>query len=132
MKRLTPLALFLVALLGMQVPMGTPARAATDTQKDAMQLRIEELRSRLNLTSEQEAALGPLVQGRNARLQALRGSSDGEPSRRERRALVRQARTIQEEFIGKAEPLLSKEQMREWEKIRAEMRDEAINRWRTR
>lgn len=132
MKRPVPVALFLAALLATQIPVGTPARAATETQREGMQLRMEELRSRLNLTSEQEAALAPLVQERNTRLQALRGSGDGEPSRRERRALLSQARTIQEEFIGKVQPLLSKEQMEEWEKIRAEMRDEAISRWRAR
>jgi hypothetical protein len=112
---------------------GAPAaRAAevTDEQRQALQVKIEELRERLALTPEQEAKIAPLVQERNEKLKALRGSLGEQPSRRERFGMLREAKGIQEAFVEQVDPLLTKEQKKEWEVIRKEMREAAKERRR--
>ena len=118
------------------VPFATPGPAAaaeaTEEQRQAAELKIEELKKRLNLTPEQEQRLAPLVQNRNAKLKALRERSGDDTSRRARKAMLKEARGIQEGFVEQVEPILTKEQLKEWEAIRAEMRDAARERLRER
>ena len=101
-------------------------------QREAMQLKFEELRERLALTPEQEAKIAPLVQERNEKLKALRGSSGAEPSRRERLAMLKEARSIQQDFVERVEPMLTAEQKKEWAAIREEMKEAAKARRRDR
>lgn len=91
---------------------------------------LEEMRSRLALTPEQEAQISPLVVDRNAKLKALRESSDPNGSRREKLGTLKQARGIQQDFVKQVEPLLSKEQKKEWAAMREEMKGTAKERWR--
>jgi hypothetical protein len=104
---------------------------ATSGQEVA-QLAIEKLRERLALTPDQEAEIAPLVQARNQKLQALRGSMDADASRRQKRGALKEAREIQSDFVEKVEPLLTAEQKKEWEAVRKEMRDEMMQRARNR
>jgi hypothetical protein len=46
--------------------------------------------------------------------------------------MMKEARDIQNDFVKQVEPLLTKEQAAEWQKIRQEMRDEAMQRLRNR
>ena len=100
---------------------GTEAAAPADGSSMA----IEQMRSRLALTPEQEARISPLVEQRNAKLNALRESSDPNGSRREKLGLLKQARGIQQDFVKQVEPLLSKEQKKEWAAMRDEMKETA-------
>jgi hypothetical protein len=101
-------------------------------RREAVELRIEELKKRLALTPEQESRLAPIVEARNARLRELRSSSGGDTSRRGRMAMLKQARKIQEDFSAQIAPILSKEQQAEWEDIRKEVRAAAKERIRER
>jgi hypothetical protein len=97
---------------------------------EGSQMAIEEMRSRLALTPEQEAQISPLVAERNAKLNALRESSDPNGSRREKLGSLKQARGIQQDFVKQVEPLLSKEQKKEWAAMRDEMKETAKARLR--
>lgn len=108
------------------------AEPSKEQRQQAAELKIEELKERLKLTPEQEQRLAPLVQDRNAKLKALRERSGDAPSRRERRAMLKEARGIQENFIEQVEPVLTKEQFKEWEAIRTELRETARERMRER
>ncbi|MBX5461416.1 MAG: hypothetical protein IRZ28_10045 [Steroidobacteraceae bacterium] len=108
------------------------AAEASGTQREAMQMKLEELRERLALTPEQEAKIAPLVQARNEKLKALRSTSSPSASRREKRQQLQKVRAIQQEFVSQVEPLLTSEQKKEWEKIRSEMRESARERYRNR
>lgn len=108
------------------------AEPSKEQRQQAAELKIEELKERLKLTPEQEQRLAPLVQDRNAKLKALRERSGDAPSRRERRAMLKEARGIQENFIEQVEPVLTKEQLKEWEAIRTELRETARERMRER
>lgn len=124
-----------IALLAIGSAMiDTPAYAVEPTaeQREAIQVKIEELRARLALTPEQEEKIAPLVRERNEKLQALRGKSDPNASRSEKRALLQETRGIQDDFVARVEPLLTKEQIKEWEAIRQEARKEIAERWRSR
>jgi hypothetical protein len=120
-------ALILAAVCLVGIP-----HAAMAAESDAAQLGMEQLRERLTLTPDQETKIAPLVQARNQKLQALRGSMDPDASRRQKRGALKEAREIQSEFVEKVEPLLSNEQKKEWEVLRKEMRDEMMKRYRNR
>jgi hypothetical protein len=107
------------------------AVTATPEQREAMQI-IDELRTRLALTPGQEAQIAPLLQARNEKLKALRDSSNPGASRREKVGLLREARRIQKDFVEQVEPLLSKEQKKEWDAIREEMQGTAKEKLRER
>ena len=124
-------------IVALALLVGAPSSAAEaepskEQRQQAAELKIEELKERLKLTPEQEQRLAPLVQDRNAKLKALRERSGEAPSRRERRAMLKEARGIQENFIEQVEPILTKEQLKEWEAIRAELRETARERMRER
>jgi DNA repair photolyase len=101
-------------------------------RREAMELRIEELKTRLALTTEQESQLAPLIDARNARLRELRSSAGGDTSRRARIATLKEARKIQEDFNARIAPILTKAQQTEWEQIRKEVRATAKERMRDR
>ena len=113
-------------------PVSAAAAEPTEEQRQAAELKIEELKKRLNLTPEQEQRLAPLVQERNAKLKALRERSGNDTSRRARKAMLKEARGIQENFVEQVEPILTPEQLKEWGAIRAEMRETARERLRER
>ena len=93
-------------------------------------MMMEEMRTRLALTPDQEARIAPLVEARNAKLKALRESSDPNGSRREKLGMLKQARGIQQDFVKQVEPLLSKDQKKEWATMREEMKETAKERLR--
>jgi hypothetical protein len=125
-------ALIAVALVSGVIQNVSWGAEVSQEQREAMQLKFEELRERLALTPEQEAKIAPLVQARNEKLKALRGSSGSEPSRRERLAMLKEARSIQQDFVERVEPMLTAEQKKEWAAIREEMKEAAKARRRDR
>lgn len=123
------------ALLAATVIAGATSVALAEeasTARQSAEMRIQELRERLALSPEQEQQLAPLLQQRNARLQELRAKQGPDSSRREKRALLKEARAIQEDFTAQIKPILTAEQMREWEAFRKEARAEATERYRSR
>lgn len=126
-----PISVLFALLLGFMQP-GIAQSESADARREAMELRVEELKQRLALTPEQEAQLAPLIEARNARLKELRASSGGDDSRRARMARLKQARKIQEDFNAQMAPVLTPAQQAEWEKIRQEVRATAKEKMRER
>ncbi len=128
MYRPTYPALLLSAFL-----LGSPPQiAAADTTPATATINIDELRSRLNLTPEQQTQIAPYADKRKAKMEELRSKVSGSASRRDKRAALQEAKQAQEEFIKNVEPLLTPEQQTEWKKIREEVRAELKERWRNR
>ena len=121
----------LVAAAGIAAPSTPFAAEPTDAQRQAIETKIQDLRERLALTPEQEQQLAPLLQARNAKLQELFAKRDPDASRRDKRALLSEAKTIQDDFDKQITPILSEEQMRKWRAIRKEARSAAIERYRS-
>jgi DNA repair photolyase len=108
------------------------AAADDGARREAVELRIEELKERLELTPEQESRLAPIIEARNARLRELRSSAGGDTSRRARMAALKEARKVQADFSAQIAPILTREQQDEWEEIREEVRAAAKERMRER
>ena len=106
--------------------------AADDAPAPAPQLNIEDLRARLNLSPEQQAQIQPLVEQRKAKMEGIRTRLSAATSRRDKRAVLQQAKAVQDDFNNAVTPLLSKEQQAEWTKIRAEVHDRMKDRLRER
>ncbi|MFO7325365.1 MAG: hypothetical protein DIU62_006595 [Pseudomonadota bacterium] len=127
-RLLSLLSLLLLFAGGMAAP--AQAAPAAEGDDEFSEIALEELAKRLDLTEEQQARIAPALQERNRRLQALSGKLDRGGSRREKLKVAREARDIQQEFIGKVNPVLTSGQKAEWERMRAEMRDKARERAR--
>jgi len=118
----------LTALLYVASP-AIPAAAAAE--EPAAQLSIEDLKARLSLTPEQQEKIAPLAEERRAKLEGIRGKLSSAASRQDKRAVLQDAKAIQDDFASKVEPLLTAEQKTEWTRMRAEARSKMIERWRS-
>jgi hypothetical protein len=119
----------LIALTGLSI---APAAEITDAQQQAFETKIQELRTRLALTPEQEQKIAPLLEARNQKLRDLRAKYGQDASRREKLGMMREAKAIQKDFDAQLEPILTKEQMKEWQQFRDEARAAARERYRDR
>lgn len=98
------------------------ANAAEFMTGQSAPIAMEELAARLDLDASQQARIAPALQERNERLEALTGKAGA--SRREKLQVLREARTIQQDFISKVSPVLTKEQNAEWSQLRDETREQ--------
>jgi hypothetical protein len=131
---LTTIVSIVMAMLLLSSSYDGVAQASQDdgARREAAELRMEEIKQRLALTPEQEKQLAPIIEARNSKLRDLRSSKDGDTSRRARFAMLKEARKIQDDFNAQIEPILTKEQQKEWEEIRKEGRETAKERRRER
>ena len=93
-------------------------------------LTLEEIRSRLDLTPEQEEQIKPLAAEYRKQMSEIRANLEKGRSGQSKRGLLLQAAAIQDEFNSNVAPLLTDEQRAEWKRIRGEMLDELKARWR--
>jgi hypothetical protein len=119
----------LIALTGMTI---TQAAELTDSQQQAIETKIQELRDRLALTPEQEQKIAPLLEARNQKLRELRAKYGEDASRREKLGMMREAKAIQKDFDGQLQPILTKDQWQQWQQFRDETRAAARERYRNR
>ncbi len=99
-----------------------PSLARTAEEQPPTQVAMPELATRLQLSSEQQAQIAPALEERNNQLKALQDGLGANASRREKFKAMREARSIQQAFVSKVSPVLTKEQLAEWEKLREETR----------
>jgi hypothetical protein len=116
----------LVALTGLAI---TPV---ADAREQTTETKIQELRDRLALTPEQEQKIAPLLEARNQKLRDLRAKYGDDASRREKLGMMREAKAIQKDFDAQLEPILTKDQMKQWQQSRDEARAAARERYRNR
>jgi len=102
------------------IAQNTPSHSAVNAEE--IQKRVDEFKSRLQITPEQTEKLRPIFQEEAEKLRALRDKNPEDTSRRARISKLREAKSIQEEFDGKYEKILSADQMKEWKKMRKERR----------
>jgi hypothetical protein len=129
---LRSLLFVLVAAASIATPSIPSAAEPSDAQRQAIETKVQDLRERLALTPEQEQQLVPLLEARNAKLQELFANRDPDASRREKRALLNEAKAIQDDFDKQIAPILTKEQMKQWQEFRKEARSAAVERYRGR
>src|SRR5688572_6636040 len=90
---------------------------------------IDVVRSRLNLTPQQEATLTPLFQQRAVDLQETRARLEQASSRSEKRDVLRGAESQAQAFNSQVENVLNAEQRSEWREIRDATREKVKERY---
>jgi ribosomal protein S12 methylthiotransferase accessory factor YcaO len=96
---------------------------APQTDPAAIQAVIEEAKSRLKLTPEQETQLRPMVLDRKQKLKVIRDKYAGDRSRRAKRAMFKEAQPVVENYQARVRTILDDQQKMEWEKMRAEEKE---------
>ena len=104
------------------------APAAAQTFRDSVP-SIDAVRSRLNLTPEQEAKLRPLFQQRALDLQATRSKLEQAATRTDKRNVLRAAKSDAQAFNSQVESLLNDQQKHEWRDLRDETREKIKERY---
>jgi uncharacterized coiled-coil DUF342 family protein len=115
------LMVILAAMVWMAMMASWPADAASPW--DTMPA-LDTVRSRLNLTPEQESKIVPLFERRLSELQQTRVKLEQAPSRQEKRSVLRDAKRQGDTFNTNVESLLNTQQKSEWREIRKETREE--------
>lgn len=95
-----------------------PVAGATEKQQAARE-RLQVMWANLNLTSEQKEKLTPLLLSEMEKLAALRGNESLRP-----RQKLQRMKALRDELTPKVKAILASDQFIQWEKNRAEMRDE--------
>jgi len=119
-------------LLLLALPVASALADETPAPPDP-QARLAELKSRLNLSEEQQAELKPLLEQHAATLKSIRGQYPADPaelSRKDKRAMAKAMRGQQAAFKEQLAGVLTPEQLAEWETMQKEMREQAKERGR--
>lgn len=119
---------FLAILAVLALAGSLPAAAADARGELPGQIVMEEMAARLDLTADQQARIAPALQTRNEGLKALAGRLDADAPRREKLKLVREGRSIQQDFVAAVTPVLTQEQNAEWKKMREDTREQLAER----
>src|SRR5690606_34956928 len=118
----------LVILAVLALAGSLPAAAADARGELPGQIASEEMAARLDLTADQQARIAPALQTRNEGLKAMAGRLDADAPRREKLKLVREGRSIQQDFVAAVTPVLTQEQNAEWKKMREDTREQLAER----
>jgi len=84
---------------------------------------MDVVRSKLELTPDQETQLRPIFENRLAELQQVRVRLEQAASKSDKRAVLRDAKHQSQAFNSQVENLLSPSQKTRWRELRAETRD---------
>ncbi len=114
------LIVVLGAMVWMAMMASWPAGAASPW--DSMPA-LDTVRSRLNLTTEQDSKIVPLFERRLTELQQTRAKLEQAPGRQAKRSVLRDAKRQGDTFNTSVESLLNTEQKSEWREIRKETRE---------
>jgi len=114
------LSVFLAALVWIAMMASWPAGA--ESAYDVLP-SMDVVRSRLNLTPEQEAQILPLFERRLAELQRIRARVEQAPSEQEKRAALRDGKQQGDVFNSQVEKVLTTQQVTDWRELRKEVRE---------
>ena len=123
-------AIILAATLTFSMPSFALENQCIDEQIEPFNEQLEEAKRRLNLTTEQEEALKPILIENIEQLREIYKSyavnkrkDEPELSFSKKRSLVKELKALKKESNDKVSQFLSEEQMKEYEKIQDEARD---------
>ena len=122
----TALAALLTALL-FASPLGA-AEGPETLSTEQVQQRFAEAQARLDLSPAQTQQLRALMEDHAEILRGIRQQYGATPSRKDQRAMMKQARGVQQEFRGELEKILNAEQLAEWDIMREAWRAQARER----
>ena len=101
--------------------------ASTSFQLEAAPLdhvpTMDVVRSKLELTPEQESRLAPLFAQRMDQLQQTRAQLESASSEADKRAILRESKQAQTSFNAQVEKVLTPTQIARWRELRAQTRE---------
>ena len=97
---------------------------------EQVQQRFAEAQARLELSPAQTQQLRALMEDHAEILRGIRQQYGATPSKQDKRAMMKQARKVQQEFRGELEKILTPEQLTEWDSMREAWRAQARERYR--
>jgi hypothetical protein len=100
------------------------AEESTDDRAAQAQQRLEELKTRLNLTPEQTAKLEPLIRSEMGELKTIRDQYGADASRREKKKMLKAMQGVQKKYQPQIAAVLTPDQQAEWKKIKEERKKE--------
>lgn len=115
--------LAIAALLTLSRP-GVGQEVTGQQASEQFQQRLQKIKERLELTPEQAEQIRPVLMEEIEQLKAVRDKYSGVQSRRRRLKMARELRDIRNSTDKKLKTILSKKQMDELKKIRAESREQ--------
>ena len=89
---------------------------------------LETVRSRLELTPEQDAQLRPIFENRQSELQQTQLQLQSATTPQQKRDVLRNSKKAGDSFNSQVESVLSPAQKNEWREIRSELREKAKER----
>lgn len=124
MGKLIRVPLLLLTAAGL-IPAQQDTPAPQLQRQEQRQQRLDEIKERLKLTPEQEEQVRPILAGEFAQFKEVRDKHKGsDMSRREKRKMGRELKSIRDDADEKLKKILSKQQMEELKTIRKEMREQ--------
>jgi len=119
----------IAAVLTLSVSLVIPAFPAQDKSAprnpEQLRERLEELKSRLELTPEQVEQIRPVLREELQKLKAVRDKyNEQDRNRRTRLQMARELRGLRDATDNKLKKILSKKQMEELKKIRQQRREQ--------
>jgi Spy/CpxP family protein refolding chaperone len=124
------LALTLAAALAL--PTVAAHSAAPGPDPDAIRARMQEAAQRLQLSDAQKEQLKPIVEDHVAKVRAVRDKYPPETSRQDKRAMLEEMRGVREDYDTRIRAILTPEQQKEWDQMRADARGRMREHWRER
>jgi hypothetical protein len=103
------------------------AQSSTGTKGDLSEAvaKLEKVSAQLQLTPAQKEQIRPILMAELAKMKALKSNTTMPPLQR-----ARQMREISDETDAKLKPILNPQQYAKWEQIRAEERQQTIQKMR--
>ncbi|QOY88479.1 hypothetical protein [Paludibaculum fermentans] len=101
---------------------------AQQEKRERAQERLQQIKDRLKLTPEQSEQVRPIVTEEFQRLKEIRDKHSGDSNRRGKMKMAREMRDVQSDADSKLSKVLSKTQMDELKKMRAEWRQQMRDR----
>lgn len=115
----------LLAVSGLQMPPVVHAQsAASAINREDVQKRIAEAKTRLHLSDQQVEAIKPLAAQEADKLRAIRARYGESPSRREKYSMFNEARSVAASFNAGMAKILDADQMAIWKQMQDEKRSQ--------
>lgn len=114
----------LTLILALSIVSGSAAVQAQtekpDVNKEEIQKRMMEAKERLQLTDEQVEAIKPLFRTEAEKLRTIRAKYGENPSKKDKRNMMREMKPVQESFNAGMEKILTPDQMKIWKEMKEE------------
>ena len=124
-KDVVPAFVSLVAIAGCSAFAQAPSSTGAKGDMSEAVARLEKVAAQLQLTPAQKEQIRPILVEELPKMKALKGNTTMPPLQK-----ARQMREIADETDAKLKPILNPQQYAKWEQIRAEERQQMIQKMR--